>query len=288
MIRIQYFTEVKMLQHRRYVDLIMDKPTYKKLGKQPDSEKAWKLVRSIVGENLFGREFVAVPQIDSARYYSQLFVFKKQFDASTALRLFPPKYRINNHLDNLLNVESSAWIPQFDFSKWSSAKDNVLPIYFHLVIHSSGKESLRKTIEVVIKESRIRSVSLPVPVSSTVLTVLSLRGQMLNVITSVVLANYVRIRVRIGDQESLLVSRINCPVGFKYKKYKILPNGQFHQEQPTTLKLTDSEARWVRPKAFPLFRSLWDPMRRRNDGSRPSRSFLTISSGFPEVDRLVP
>lgn len=71
-----------MLPLRRSVNLTMDKEIYKKLGNQPNSEKAWNLVRCAVGEEIFQRDFVPVPHIETALYYNQLYVFKKVKDVS--------------------------------------------------------------------------------------------------------------------------------------------------------------------------------------------------------------
>ena len=67
----------------RHVQLIMDRKTYKKLGTEPDIEKAWKIMRCTIGEDLFETNFVPVPQIQCALYYNQLFVFKKCTCVST-------------------------------------------------------------------------------------------------------------------------------------------------------------------------------------------------------------
>lgn len=63
---------------RRTVEGWMGNLLYQKLGEEPRTEVAWKLLRDLVGQQLFGTEFVPVPFIESALYYNQLFVFTKK------------------------------------------------------------------------------------------------------------------------------------------------------------------------------------------------------------------
>lgn len=84
-----------MITLQRIVHLTMDRKTYKKLGSEPDIERAWKMVKGIAGENLFQTNFVPVPQIESALYYNQLFVFEKQTNVSTLILNFKSKKMCN-------------------------------------------------------------------------------------------------------------------------------------------------------------------------------------------------
>lgn len=71
-----------MVPLQRIVHLTMDRKMYKKLGNELEIGKAWKMVKEIIGDHLFQTNFVPVPQIDSAVYYNQLFIFEKQTNVS--------------------------------------------------------------------------------------------------------------------------------------------------------------------------------------------------------------
>ncbi|GFS51325.1 uncharacterized protein TNCV_3533681 [Trichonephila clavipes] len=67
-----------MTSLRRTVEGWMGDDLYRKLGDEPDIDITWKLLRELIGQQLFGSEYVTVPYIESAVYYNQLFLFIKK------------------------------------------------------------------------------------------------------------------------------------------------------------------------------------------------------------------
>ncbi|GFS35245.1 uncharacterized protein TNIN_335311 [Trichonephila inaurata madagascariensis] len=271
-----------MTSLRRTVEGWMGDDLYRKLGDEPDIDITWKLLRELIGQQLFGSEYVTVPYIESAVYYNQLFLFTKKKSLLSRLGLRPPKYKTVGNLDYLVNRDISTWIPQFDFSPWDVADGLTMYREYKLRV-ASNRSTVEKAIELMIMEAHVRSAQPPLPGTVTIHTNLlqDLQGvKTLYVITDVVFASYVKLSVMMGNRQKSLVYDHDTPIGFKYRKFSLRSDGYFVAEMNTALKFTDKEAHWLRPTPQPVPTvPRWDPMRRRYTGSggrRKMRNNLTI------------
>ncbi|GBM19772.1 hypothetical protein AVEN_208647-1 [Araneus ventricosus] len=271
-----------MTSLRRTVEGWMGDDLYRKLGEEPDIELTWKLLRELIGQQLFGSEYVTVPYIESAAYYNQLFVFVKKKNIWSKLGIRPPKYKTVGNLDYLVNRDASTWIPQFDFSPWDVADGLNMYREYRLRV-ASNTASVEKAIELLVLEAHVRSALPPLPGTTTIHTNLlgDLQGvKTLYVITDVVFAGFMKLSVQMGDRQESLVYERDTPIGFRYKKFSLSADGRFVSEMDTSLKFTDREALWLKPTPQPVPTvPRWDPMRRRYTGSggrRKMRNNLTI------------
>ncbi|GFQ93793.1 uncharacterized protein TNCT_157861 [Trichonephila clavata] len=158
-----------MTSLRRTVEGWMGDDLYRKLGDEPDIDITWKLLRELIGQQLFGSEYVTVPYIESAVYYNQLFLFIKKKSLLSRLGLRPPKYKTVGNLDYLVNRDISTWIPQFDFSPWDVADGLTMYREYKLRV-ASNRSTVEKAIELMIMEAHVRSAQPPLPGTVTIHT----------------------------------------------------------------------------------------------------------------------
>ncbi|GIX66535.1 uncharacterized protein CEXT_681561 [Caerostris extrusa] len=156
-----------MTSLRRTVEGWMGDDLYRKLGDEPDIELTWKLLRDLIGQQLFGSEYVTVPFIESAIYYNQLFVLIKKKSLWSRLGIRPPKYKTVGNLDYLLDRDFSTWIPQFDFSPWDVADGLNMYREYKLRV-ASNRSTVEKAIELSCAGGPCATGSTPLPGTVTI------------------------------------------------------------------------------------------------------------------------